>query len=126
MMESTSSWTNLSGSKSNFFTVHGTIACRKGAPGMSACAFSQCLEPAGNARRLGHAAHAGRQVEHALALGDGELAEQEERFARLGGNPVRVAATGVQVGDGLLLRRLQGHLGEEVLDLEGAELLVLV
>ena len=41
MMESTSSCTNLSGSKPNFFTAHGTIACRKGAPGMSSCFFSQ-------------------------------------------------------------------------------------
>src|SRR6185436_5840872 len=41
MMESTSSCTNLSGSKPNFFTAHGTIACRKGAPGMSSCFFDQ-------------------------------------------------------------------------------------
>ena len=83
------------------------------------------LEPARDARRPGHAAHAGRQVEHTLALGDGELAEQEERLAGLGGHPVRIAAAGVQVGDGRLHRRLRGHLGEEVLDLEGAEFLVL-
>src|SRR5437660_2816015 len=37
MMESTSSCTNLSGSKLNFFTAHGTIACRTDAPGMSWC-----------------------------------------------------------------------------------------
>ena len=47
--------------------------------------------------RLGHAADAGRQVEHALALGDRELPEQEEGLARLGRDPVRVAATGIQV-----------------------------
>src|SRR5437762_5755567 len=41
MMESTNSCTNLSGSKLNFFTAHGTIACRKGAPGMSSCFASQ-------------------------------------------------------------------------------------
>src|SRR6267142_3311564 len=41
MMESTSSCTNLSGSKPNFLTAHGTIACKKGAPGMSSCFFSQ-------------------------------------------------------------------------------------
>ncbi len=97
MMESTSSCTNLSGSKPNFFTAHGTIRCRKGAPGMSVVLRQPGLEPAGNARCLGHAAHARRQVEHALALGDGELPEQEERLARLGGDPVRVAAAGVQV-----------------------------
>ena len=48
---------------------------------------------------LRHAAHARRQVDHALALEDGELAEQEEGLARLGGDPVRVAAAGVQVRD---------------------------
>ncbi len=84
------------------------------------------FEPAGNARCLGHAAHARRQVEHALALGDRELAEQEERLARLGGDPVRVAATGVQVGERRFLRGLRRHLGEEVLDLERAQLLVLL
>ncbi len=83
------------------------------------------LEPAGNARRLGHAADARRQVEHALALGDGELPEQEERLARLGGDPVRVAAAGIQVGERRFLRGLRRHLGEEVLDLERAQLLVL-
>src|SRR5213592_1908749 len=41
MMESTNSCTNLSASKLNFFTAHGTIACRKGAPGMSSCFASQ-------------------------------------------------------------------------------------
>src|SRR5438105_5871172 len=41
MMESASSCTNLSGSKPNFLTAHGTISCRKGAPGMSSCFFNQ-------------------------------------------------------------------------------------
>src|SRR5678816_2417354 len=40
MIESTSSCTNLSASKPNFFTAHGTTRCRKGAPGMSSCFFS--------------------------------------------------------------------------------------
>src|SRR6266850_7964886 len=40
MIESTSSWTNLSGSNPNFFTAHGTIAPRKRAPGESRCARS--------------------------------------------------------------------------------------
>ncbi len=31
----------LVGSKPNFFTAHGTIRCRKGAPGMSSCFASQ-------------------------------------------------------------------------------------
>src|SRR6187551_2855172 len=43
MMESTNSCTNLSGSKLNFFTAHGTIACSTVAPGMSSCFFNQAL-----------------------------------------------------------------------------------
>ncbi len=83
------------------------------------------VEPAGNARGLGHAAHARRQVQHALALGDRELPEQKERLSRLGGHPVGVAATGVQVGARRFLRGLRRHLGQEVLDLEWAQFLVL-
>src|SRR5262245_830973 len=41
MIESTSSWTNRSGSNPNRFTVHGTIFSRKRAPGASRCARSQ-------------------------------------------------------------------------------------
>src|ERR1700756_1364406 len=41
MMESTSSWTNASGSNPNLFIANGTIADRNGAPGMSACLASQ-------------------------------------------------------------------------------------
>src|SRR5438105_2442230 len=41
MMESASSCTNLSGSKPNLFTAHGTMACRKSAPGISSCFFNQ-------------------------------------------------------------------------------------
>src|SRR5207248_7172864 len=40
-MESTSSCTNLSASKLNLFTAHGTIACRTDAPGMSSYFASQ-------------------------------------------------------------------------------------
>ena len=125
MIESTSSCTNLSASKLNFVIAHGTIACRTDAPGMSACLFSHASSRRGNARCLRHAADAGRQIHHALALGHGELTEQEERLARLGGDPVRVAATGVQIGKRRLLRALRRSLGEEILDLERAELLVL-
>ena len=53
MMESTSSWTNLSGSKPNFFTAQGTIVCRKGAPGMSACLVSQASSRAATPAALG-------------------------------------------------------------------------
>src|SRR5262249_42690594 len=41
IIESTSSWTNRSGSNPNRFTVHGTIFSRKRAPGASRCARSQ-------------------------------------------------------------------------------------
>ena len=47
------------------------------------------LEPGRDAFLAGHAAHAGRQVEDALALGDRELAQEEEGLAGLGGDPVR-------------------------------------
>jgi len=50
-------------------------------------------QPGGDSSRLRHAADARRQVEHALALGDGELTEQKEGFARLGGNPVGIPAS---------------------------------
>ena len=40
MIESTSSWTNASGSNPNVFTANGTISERKDAPGMSACLAS--------------------------------------------------------------------------------------
>jgi hypothetical protein len=40
-------------------------------------------------------------VHRALALGDGELPEEEERRPWLGGDPVRVASPGVEIGDAL-------------------------
>ena len=83
------------------------------------------VEPPGNAFRLRHAADAGRQIEHALALGDGELPEQEEGLARFGGDPVRIAASRIQEGERRVLRGLHGDFGDEVLDLERAQLLVL-
>jgi hypothetical protein len=84
-------------------------------PGFEATRDSGCLR---------HPADAGRQVEHALALRDRELTEQEEGFARLGGDPVRIAPPRIQIGDGSLLCRLRRDLGEEILDFEGSQLLV--
>ena len=58
---------------------------------------------------------------HALALGDRELAEQEEGATRLGRDPIGIAATGIQEGR---LRGPGGFLGQAyqlVLDLERAE-----
>ena len=81
-------------------------------------------EPVRAARGLRHPTDAGWQIEHALALEDRELAEEEERFARRGGDPVRVAAAGVEIRDGRCLGSLAGRLREEVLDLERAQALV--
>src|SRR6185437_7818 len=75
--------------------------------------------------RLRHAADTRRQVEHALALGYGELTEQEESLARLGSDPVRIAPSRIQIRAGGLFRRLRCDLREEVLDLERSQLLVL-
>src|SRR2546423_1623945 len=88
--------------------------------------FQPVLKAASDALCLGHAAHARRQVEHPLTLSHRKLPEQEERVARRGRNPVRVAATGVQVGEGIFLRRLRSQLGDEILDLERAQFFVLL
>src|SRR5881409_1495413 len=62
-----------------------------------------------------------RMLRHPLALGDRELAEQKEALARGGGDPVGVAAPGVEErrlrGAGRLLRELD----QLVLDLERAQ-----
>src|SRR3954447_9261149 len=106
MMESTSSWTNLSGSKPNFFTAHGIIACRKDAPGMSACFVTHASRRAAQPLALGMpATPGGRSITRLHS--DGELPEQEERLARLRGDPVGIAAAGVEVGDRLIERSLR-------------------
>jgi hypothetical protein len=86
------------------------------------------LEPAGEAVGdpvlRGHAAHARRQVHHPSRLGHRELAQEEEALARGGGDPVRVAAPGVEEHvRGFLGLRL-GELDQLVLDLERAQGLV--
>jgi len=48
-------------------------------------------------------------LQHPLAFGDRKLAQQEETFARSGGDPVGVAAAGVQE---CRLRRSGGLLGK--------------
>src|SRR6059058_5878221 len=125
MMESTNSCTNLSGSKLNFFTAHGTIACRKSAPGMSSCFASQASRRPAISRRARHPAHAGWQVKHPLALSNCELPEEEERFTRLSGDPVWVATTGIPVRQGRFQRRFRCHFLDEILDLERSEFLEL-
>ena len=78
-------------------------------------------QPVGDALSRGHAAEAGRMLHHPLALGDRELAEQKEALARGGGDPIGVAAPGVEErrlrGAGRLLRELD----QLVLDLERAQ-----
>ena len=85
-------------------------------PGFKSAGYSRCA---------GHPAHAGWQVEHPLALGNCELPEEEERFARLSGDPVWVATTGVQVRQGRFQRRFRCHFLDEILDLEWTEFLEL-
>ena len=67
---------------------------------------------------LWHSADPGRMFHHALALGDGELAKQEKALARRGGNPIGIAAAGIQErglrGAGGLL----GQMDQLVFDLE--------
>src|SRR5205814_4936739 len=79
------------------------------------------FESASNSLCAWHPAHPGWQVEHPLALGNCELPEKEERFARLSGDPVWIATTGVQVGQGIFERRFRCHFLDEILDLERTE-----
>ena len=58
MIESTSSCTNASGSKPNFFTANGTIAAGTARPACRVLGQPR-FQPAGDARRLGHAADPG-------------------------------------------------------------------
>ena len=83
------------------------------------------LEPARDARLVGHSPDVGH-VHDPLALADGELAEEEESLARRGRDPVGIAAAGVQQGHGGLLGAFLGERDQLVLDLERAELRVLV
>src|SRR5438874_1773581 len=79
------------------------------------------FESAGHSLCARHPAYAGWQVYYPLALSNCELPEEEERFARLGGDPVWVATTGVQVRQGRLQRRFRCHFLDEILDLERTE-----
>ena len=60
-------------------------------------------------------------LHHPLAFGNRKLAEQEEALAGGGGDPVGIAATGIQKGRLRSLRSLLGELDQLVLDLERAE-----
>ncbi len=84
------------------------------------------FEPAGYSRCGRHPAHAGWQVEHPFAFSDCELPEEEERFARLSGDPVWIATTRVQVGQGIFQRRFRRYFLDEILDLERTEFVELL
>jgi hypothetical protein len=67
---------------------------------------------------LWHSADPGRMLHHTFALGDSELAKQEETLARRGGDPIGIAAAGIQKrglgGPGGLLCQID----QLILDLE--------
>ena len=79
------------------------------------------LETGGDTGGLRHSADAGRMLHHALALGNGKLAEQKERFARSGGDPIGIAAARIQERRLRGFRGLLGEIDELILDLERAE-----
>src|ERR1043166_8061313 len=79
------------------------------------------FQPRRDAVRGRHAADAGWVLHHALAFRDGELAEQEKPFPRRGGDPVGIAAAGVEKGGLRRPRRALGELDQLVLDLERAQ-----
>ena len=80
--------------------------------------FEPGIEPDRDALRLRHAAEAGGMLHHALALGDRELTEQEKAFARRRGDPIRIAAAGIEECRLRRPRRLLGELDQLVLDFE--------
>src|SRR5581483_2988727 len=87
--------------------------------------FAPRLEPRGGSGFGRHAADA-RQVEHAFAFGEREIAEREKRFARRGGDPVRIAPAGVEHGGRGFLGGGAGERDQAVLDFKGAQLIVLL
>ncbi len=56
-------------------------------------------EAGGNPRGFRHSPDPSRQLQRALALGDGELAEEEEGRAGLGRDPVRISPARVEIRD---------------------------
>src|SRR5882762_3697424 len=68
-----------------------------------------CLETSSDSLRLRHSADTGGMLHHPFAFRDRELTEQEEAFAWSGGDPVGVAAAGIEE---CRLRRAGGLLGE--------------
>ena len=68
--------------------------------------------------RLRHAADTVQADPCFACSRDGELAEQKERLARLGGDPVRVAAASIQEGEVRVRSRSLAYLDQLVFDLE--------
>jgi len=86
------------------------------------------FQPGRQARRnaiLGRHAAQVREVHDPLGFGNGELAQGEKRLPGRGGHPVGVAPAGVQHGRGRLFGVFLGQGDELVLDLEGAQLVIL-
>jgi hypothetical protein len=80
-----------------------------------------CVEASRDAFGLWHATDPRRFLHRPFAFGDGKLAEQEETFARRGGDPIRIAAASVQERGLSRLRRGFGKVDQLVLDLEWAQ-----
>ena len=71
--------------------------CRKkGRTGHIGVLSEPRFETASDALGLRHSADTCGMLHHPLAFGDRELTEQEETFARSGGDPVGIAAAGVE------------------------------
>ena len=87
---------------------------------LPAARTKKCLKALCN---FGLCRHAGEDlfVPDAPAFSKGELPEQKERFARLGGNPVRIAAARVQHSRGSLARGFLRELDEIIFEFEGGE-----
>src|SRR5215813_5537558 len=75
----------------------------------------------GDASCLWHAADAGRVLHHPPALGHGKLAEQKKTLPRRGGNPIGIAAAGIEERRLRGARRLLSETDQLILDLERAE-----
>ena len=79
------------------------------------------FETARDALRLRHSADTGGMLHHPLAFGDRELTEQEEAFARSGGDPVGVAAASIEKCRLCCSRSLLGEFDQLVFNLERAQ-----
>ena len=79
------------------------------------------VEPVGDAIGLRHPADAGFLIHHPVAFGYRELSEQEKPFAGAGGDPIGIAATGVEEYRLRSLGTLPCPLNQFIFDLEWAQ-----